>query len=361
MTRILLTGGSGFIAAHVLDTLLERGHSVVTTVRSQAKGQRILDAHPAVGKERLDFVVVEDIAQPNGNTYDPSSLHRFKSYYWARLTFEKAVISDPPFEAVIHTASPFHFRAVDARKELLAPAINGTTGILHAIKKNAPSVKRVVVTSSLAAMFDVSKPGNYVYSEADWNPIKEDEVGKNPTFGYRGSKTFAERAAWDFIEKEKPGFTLATCNPPLVLGPVVHYLASLDSINTSNERISDLITGKGKNSCPRTGTSLWVDVRDVALAHVLAAEKPEAANKRFFLTAGNFSNVEIVGIISDKFPELKDKLPSGEALVSGEVPPESLIGFDNSRSREVLGLTYRPLNVAVVDTVTSLQNLLRGD
>ncbi|KAF3491615.1 NADPH-dependent methylglyoxal reductase GRE2 [Arthroderma uncinatum] len=341
MTRILLTGGSGFIAAHVLDTLLERGHSVVATVRSQEKGQRILDAHPTVGKERLDFVVVEDIAQPNA--------------------FEKAVISDPPFEAVIHTASPFHFRAVDAQNELLAPALNGTKGILHAIKKSAPSVKRVVVTSSLAAMFDVAKPGDYVYSEADWNPIKEDEVDKNPTFGYRGSKTFAEKAAWDFIEKEKPGFTLATCNPPLVLGPVINHLASLDSINTSNERIRDLITGKAKESCPRTGTSLWVDVRDVALAHVLAAEKPEAANKRFFLTAGNYSNTEIVGIISDQFPNLKDKLPSGEALVPGDVPPESRIGFDNSRSKEVLGLTYRPLRESVVDAVKSLQGLLRGD
>ncbi|KAM5441269.1 Glycine-rich RNA-binding protein 2, mitochondrial [Microsporum ferrugineum] len=341
MTRVLLTGGSGFIAAHVLDTLLERGHSVVTTVRSQEKGQRILSAHPHVGKDRLDFVVVEDIAQPNA--------------------FEKAVISEPPFEAVIHTASPFHFRTSNARKELLAPAINGTSGILHAIKKSAPSVKRVVVTSSFAAIIDPSKPSDYVYSEADWNPIKEDEVDKNPVFGYRGSKTFAEKAAWEFVEKEKPNFTLATCNPPLVLGPCVHYLASLDSINTSNERISDLITGKGKDGCPPTGTSLWVDVRDVALAHVLAAEKPEAANKRFFLTAGTYSNVDIVGIISEKFPELKDKMPSGEALMPGDVAPALRLRFDNSRSKEVLGLTYRPLVESVVDAVKSLHGHLRGD
>ncbi|EFQ98071.1 NADPH-dependent methylglyoxal reductase GRE2 [Nannizzia gypsea CBS 118893] len=338
MTRILLTGGSGFIAAHVLDTLLERGHSVVTTVRSQEKGQRILDAHPQIGKDRLDFVVVEDISQPNA--------------------FERAVISEPPFEAVIHTASPFHFKTTDARKDLLAPAINGTSGILQAIKKNAPSVKRVVVTSSFAAIIDPTKPSSYVYSEADWNPIKEEEVDKNPTFGYRGSKTFAEKAAWDFIEKEKPGFTLATCNPPLVLGPVIHYLASLDAINTSNERISDLISGKGKDSCPPTGTSLWVDVRDVAMAHVLAAEKPEAANKRFFLVAGTYSNEEIVGIISEKFPELKDKLPSGDALIPGVVPKESRLGFDSSRSKEVLGLTYRPLTESVVDAVKSLQRHL---
>ncbi|KAG5209608.1 NADPH-dependent methylglyoxal reductase GRE2 [Trichophyton interdigitale] len=338
MTRILLTGGSGFIAAHVLDTLLERGHSVVTTVRSREKGQRILDAHPQVSKDKLDFVVVEDIAQPNA--------------------FDKAVISDPPFEAVIHTASPFHFKISDARKDLLAPAVNGTTGILHAIKKSAPSVKRVVITSSFAAIIDPTKPSNYVYSEADWNPIKEDEVDQSPIFGYRGSKTFAEKAAWDFIENEKPGFTLATCNPPLVLGPVVHYLASLDAINTSNERISDLITGKGKKSCPPTGTSLWVDVRDVAMAHVLAAEKSEAANKRFFLVAGTYCNADIVEIISEKFPELRDKLPSGDALAPGIVPLEQRFGFDTSRSKDMLGLTYRPLTESVVDAVKSLQGHL---
>ena len=81
-----LTGGSGFIAAHVLDLLLERGHSVVTTVRSQEKADKIKAAHPNVSKDKLDFAIVEDIAQEGA--------------------FEKAVVSDPPFEAVIHTASP---------------------------------------------------------------------------------------------------------------------------------------------------------------------------------------------------------------------------------------------------------------
>lgn len=79
-------GGSGFIAAHILDTLLERGHSVVTTVRSQEKADKIKEAHPNVGTDKLGFTIVEDIALPGA--------------------FDKAVISDPPFEAVIHTASP---------------------------------------------------------------------------------------------------------------------------------------------------------------------------------------------------------------------------------------------------------------
>lgn len=96
MTRVLLTGGSGFIAAHVLDILLHRGHSVVTTVRSQEKANKIKKAHPSYGSDKLDFSIVEDIAQEGA--------------------FDKAVVSDPPFEAVIHTASPFHFNVTDVQK-----------------------------------------------------------------------------------------------------------------------------------------------------------------------------------------------------------------------------------------------------
>lgn len=99
-------------------------HSVVTTVRSSAKADGIKKAYPDLGSDRLDFTVVADIAAPGA--------------------FDKAVVSDPPFDAVIHTASPFTFNVTDIKRDLLDPAINGTTGILYAIKKNAPTVKRVV-------------------------------------------------------------------------------------------------------------------------------------------------------------------------------------------------------------------------
>ena len=97
---------------------------MVTTVRSTEKGEKILDNYPKVSKDRLDFVIVEDIAK--------------------REAFDKAVQSNPPFEAIIHTASPFHFNTTDTKKELLDPAVIGTTGILESTKKYAPTVKRVV-------------------------------------------------------------------------------------------------------------------------------------------------------------------------------------------------------------------------
>lgn len=97
----------------------------------------------------------------------------------------------------------------NTKKDLLDPAVNGTKGLLSAVKKNAPSVTRVVLTSSFAAILDAAKgtdPSN-TYSEKDWNPVTEEEAEINPAFGYRASKTFAEKAAWDFVEKEKPNFT----------------------------------------------------------------------------------------------------------------------------------------------------------
>jgi nucleoside-diphosphate-sugar epimerase len=165
---LTLTGGSGFIAAHIIDQLLAHGHSIVTTVRSQEKADKIAAAHPDTPSSNLSFVIVEDVAQEGA--------------------FDKAVISDPPFEAVLHTASPFHFNITDTKKDLLDPAIIGTTGVLKAIKKYAPSVKRVVVTSSFASIVDAGK-GNaagYTYSEEDWNPVTLEEAVQNPSNGYRG-------------------------------------------------------------------------------------------------------------------------------------------------------------------------------
>ncbi|KAL8792832.1 MAG: hypothetical protein Q9195_004561 [Heterodermia aff. obscurata] len=140
-----------------------------------------------------------------------------------------------------------------------------------------------------------TRPG-YTYSEKDWDPITEEEAIQNPSNGYRASKTFAEKASWDFVESEKPKFTIAT-------------------------RIRDIMLGRAREEIAPTGTFLWTDVRDLALAHVRAAERPEAAGKRFFITAGHFSNKEIAKIIRDSFPDLASKLPT-EDTKGGDYPEE---------------------------------------
>lgn len=265
--------------------------------------------------------------------------------------FDSAVVSNPPFEGVLHTASPFHFNVKDPKKDLIDPALIGTTGILKAIKAHAPTVKHVAITSSFAAIVNTKKHPK-VYNESNWNGVTmEEALGDEPSTTYRASKTFAEKAAWEFVEKEKPNFAISTICPPLVYGPVVGYLNSLESINTSNARFVNMIQGKCKDGLPPTGICIWVDVRDVALAHVKAIETPAAANKRFFCTAGYATNADLANVIKEKFPEYRDNLPKE---IKSDMPDDYFTP-DNSRIKEVLGINFRPLDACVVDTVKSLQ------
>lgn len=136
----------------------------------------------------------------------------------------------------------------------------------------------------------------------------------------------------------------------------MHYLNSLDALNTSNQRVRNLLDGSFKKEIPDTGVFIWVDVRDLALAHVKAIELPEAGDKRFFITAGYFSNREIAEIIRKNFPEYEDKLP-GKEVKGGDYPEGGLYKFDNSRTVKVLGIKFRSLEESIVDLVKSLKSV----
>ena len=175
--RILLTGSNGFLGSHILKQLLPRpGVSVRAVVRSQSK---IDDVKGDFGTfENLDFAVVPDITSPD-------AFHGALSK------------TDVPFDTVIHSASPFLYKAVSSSREFLDPAIKGTTEILKNIKAVAPYVKRVIVTSSFAAVGDLVNPGNMagrVLTEQDWNPVTFDEAVASTSLGvgYQASKKFAE-------------------------------------------------------------------------------------------------------------------------------------------------------------------------
>lgn len=148
------------------------------------------------------------------------------------------------------------------------------------------------------------------------------------------------------------------------MGPVVHNLSSLDSLNTSNQRIRDIITGASKKALPPTGNHLFVDVRDLALAHVLAAESssPDVVNQRFFMVAGKFSNREITDIVREDFTEFASCLPdSEEALTSGDYPdgdPGKAYDFDNAKAKDVLEIQFRGLRESIGDAVESLRPYL---
>ncbi|PVH68738.1 dihydroflavonol-4-reductase [Cadophora sp. DSE1049] len=325
--KVFLTGSSGFIGKHCLDYLLKRGHTVVIAVRSEAKGRECLVSYPEFSS-KLSHTIVEDMGRPGA--------------------YDKALKSEPPFEAVIHMASPFHYHAADLKKDMIDPAIMGTTEILRAIKANAPSVKRVVITSSFAAVLNFQEAIS-VYTADSWNPITMEQALSDGQMAYVGSKKFAEKTAWDFVGEEKPEFTLTTINPVMVFGPATYRLTSLDNVNTSNVIFRDMIQGKMKSGITPSAFQ-WVDVRDVALAHVRAIEVPEAAGKRFLAAAGPYSNEEIAKNIKDNFPELVDKFP--EQI---EVPDNSKsFVVDNSPMKQILGISFHPLKDCIVDTVKSL-------
>jgi nucleoside-diphosphate-sugar epimerase len=259
--RVLLTGANGFVGSHILEQLLARGLSVRSIVRSQSKAQQVQADFPNYGSQ-LDFGIVPDITAPGA--------------------FDKVVQSTPPFDTVIHTASPFlckfHHaksalsnlyidRAVSDNREFLDPAIKGTLEVLKSVKAHAPTVKRVVVTSSCAAVVNFSagptSSPRKIYTEEDWNPTTWDgALTGTPNNAYQASKKFAEKLAWDFMEKEKPNFDLVTITPPMIYGPLRHSISSVKQLNESNGRIYNLFINTSKDApLPPNGMHVYADVR----------------------------------------------------------------------------------------------------
>lgn len=152
-------------------------------------------------------------------------------------------------DAIEHTASPFHLRADDP-DELIRPAVSGTVGILKSTLKYGASVKRVVVTSSTAAVLQAD-PNPRVFSEENWNEVSPREVETKGREAaqidkYRTSKIFAERAAWEFVEKNKGEikFDLVVMNPPFVFGPVLHEVSDPEKLNSSMQDWWAVVKGR---------------------------------------------------------------------------------------------------------------------
>lgn len=330
--KVLVTGGSGFIASHIIDILSDDGFKVITTARSDEKGRRILESASPTQREKLSYVIVDDVARDQA--------------------FDSVFEKEPDFEYVIHTASPYQLNVQDPIRDLLDPAIKGTTGILKSIKAHAPTVKRVVLTSSSAAIIN---PLNHakIYDETHWAPWTLNDA-RTPKWAYETSKVLSERAAWNFIEAEKPNFDLATINCTFTFGPVQRNLPSLDAMNTSNHRIRDMIMGKMKDALsPTAPVFTFVDVRDVALAHLRAMKVPEAGGNRFYVVGGHFSNKRIADVIRKSYPELEGLLSPEDAH---DDFPDDVYNFDNSKSRTMLGLEYIGLEKSVKDTVQSIMD-----
>lgn len=145
---------------------------------------------------------------------------------------------------------------------------------------------------------------------------------------------------------------MVVINPSFVFGPPPKYLTSLEALNTSNHRIRDMILGKMQKEVVPTGPlHVFVDVRDVATAHIRALEQTEASGQRFMIAGGYFSNKQIAELIRESFPQYNDVLPPVD---SEDDFPDKIYGIDTSKSKNVLGIQYRDLKTCVKDTVEAM-------
>ncbi|KAJ6614873.1 NAD-P-binding protein [Mycena sp. CBHHK59/15] len=330
MTRgvVLVTGITGFVGTHTALTFFESGYAVKGTARTAAKAEEWIARFPQ-WKSQYQYVVVQDMSTPGA--------------------FDEAVKG---CGIIAHTASPFHWNQGDNEKDMLIPAINGTKNILNATKLES-RIERVVLTSSLAAIIDTSldEPGK-IWTHEDWNPATYDEakVSTNSHFVYRASKALAERAFWDYIRDEKPTWSGTVVCPCGTFGPPLQPFASTSSLNTSVSIMWGIASGTYKNGIPAAGSPVYVDVRDVAMAHLRAAELDVAKNQRYLLIGGSYLPSQLVEVIQHNFPELRDNLPP----VDSTKLEVSAFKFDSSKARNELGIPWRPFHIMIVDTIAPL-------
>lgn len=200
----------------------------------------------------------------------------------------------------------------DAEKDMILPAIGGLKTILNAAARE-PTIKRIVFTSSFATVLDVQRgwaPG-WTYTAEQWNPITYEQAKASKDIqAYRGAKKFSELYAWDYIRDNKPHFDFVSIIPPMVYGPIVHPLAKISDLNMSSMDLWDVASGK---DYPEQRVPVWVDVRDLAQAHVQALITPEASNRRFTIAAPEkWSMQRLADILREEFDWAKDVVKKGE-------------------------------------------------
>ncbi|KAL3412859.1 pyridoxal phosphate-dependent transferase [Aspergillus fumigatus] len=333
--RVLVTGATGFIGAHVVDSLLDRGITVRGATRSLSKGEQMRAARPDHAS-RLEFVQIEDFSKLGGFDHVMEGV-----------------------DAVIHVASPFTYNTTNNEQELILPAINGVKSILAASAKPGSTVKRVVLTSSFASVIDISKnPGpDFTYTGAHWNPITYEESvdpATSAVVAYRGSKKFAELEAWNFMDREGPPFDLVTLCPPMVFGPIVHPVASIAQLNESNAVLWSVAAGA--DPLPAARVSAWIDVRDLAEAHVQALLTPEAGGKRYVPASGEpFCYEYAADIIKEKFLWARETVTTNYEAGKRPGPTYKLDGATVTRE---LGVKYRSFEQTVEELVRQVKETL---
>ena len=341
---VLVTGATGYVAGWLVKRLLEDGLTVHAAVRDPEKEHKV---HHLNG-----------IAENSSGT-----IKYFKSDLLDEGSYAEAMEG---CELVFHTASPFTSDFEDAKKDLIEPAVKGTDNVLSQANKTA-SVKRVVLTSSCAAIYtdakDVQDAPNNILTEDIWNTTAS--LDYQP---YSYSKTLAEKKAWN-INKQQKQWDLVTINPSLVMGPPLNPKATTSESFSLLKQLGD---GTFKMGAPKIGIGL-VDVRDVAEAHYKAGFTPSAKG-RYITSAHNTNFVELGEALApkygDSYPVPTKAIPKWLLLLIGPYVNKSLsrefirnnvnISWraDNSKIREDLNINFKDMQKTMED---SFQVLIDND
>lgn len=308
----VVTGASGFVASEVVKQLLIKGWNVRGTVRSLAK------------KEKVQHLEALSKALPGNLTLHEADLLE-------KGSFDEVVKG---VDYVFHMASPFLASWEDTQKELVEPALNGTSTVLESVAKSKGTIRRVVLTSSFAAALKMKAgPSNgKLYTEDDWNT----DSGPDKEGGYMYSKTIAEKKGWELSKSE--GFELVTIMPSLVLGPVTGTRPDGTSINA----MKAIVEGDS-NEIP---FPFVVDVRNIAEAHIQAAVSPKSNGQRYLVSnADTVPASAIIEVLKQRFPGLKFR---------DAKPEERKPVLDNSKVQKELGVSIIPFQDTIIDMATTL-------
>ena len=319
MSKVLVTGASGFIAKHILRELFAAGHEVRATVRSdRRKGE--LEA--LFAGQPIEYAFL-DLTSDEG--------------------WEEAMQG---CDVLMHTASPFPMAEPKDPQDLIRPAVDGTLRALRVAR--AAGINRVILTSSCAAIYkDASKPKGELSDERHWTTPDSPLVG-----AYEASKTLAERAAWDFVA-EHPDMALTTINPGGVFGPALdaHYGTSLDLV-------ARVMSGSDPVAPPLQLP--LVDVRDVAMMHVKAIDLEAAKGERFAATVETLRFVEMAQAIKAWDPSLKvatSEAPGWLMRIFALFMPEARalmrnvgvnLAVSGAKAERVFGFTYIPARDSIL-------------
>ena len=334
---VLVTGGSGFVGVHCILQLLEQGYQVRTTVRSlkrEAEVRTMLKVGGAEPGEALTFFAADLLSDAG---------------------WPEAVAG---CDFVLHVASPFPPGVPKHEDDLIIPARDGALRVLQAARD--AGVRRVVQTSSFAAIGYGHTPTDQVFSEEDWTDVNGGNVGAYPK-----SKTLAERAAWDFIAREGGDLELSTVNPVAIFGPVLG-----PDFSNSIQLIQRFLNG-GVPGCPRLSFGV-VDVRDVADLHLRAMTNPSARGERFLAISGDIMTIqEMALVLKARLGDVAERVPTRvlpdwllrlTSLASPSLAPlVSELGkpkrATNEKARRVLGWEPRSNADALVATAESMVQL----